>query len=125
MVHEVVREILKQKEAERKRKRGEEEWRFIIPPPKPARWRPAALPPVALVRALGVRHSRPELWDLCRDLEDPLRCYRVLTQRLRDKELRGLFLEAMMSGGDLRTVLGYIERSDKNGLKEYIYSRFR
>ena len=101
--------------------RGVEEARE--PKPPPARWRPAAMPPAVLAEALGVKHSRPELWDVCRDLEDPLRCYRVLVDAAEDKELFGLFIRALMFGKDVNAVVDYLERGDKDGLKEYIYRR--
>lgn len=130
-MHDIIKEILKQQKAERKRAEGagkkkkEEEWRFYITPPKPARWRARVIPLVKLPEALGIAYKRPEYWDLCRDVEDPVRCYRLLVKRLRDRELFGAFLQALMSGADLKIVMGYVEKGDKDGLKEYVYSRFR
>ena len=126
MVHEIIKEALKQqKKAEKRRGEKEEEWRFHILQPPPARWRPRAIPITKLPEALGIAYKRPEYWDLCRDLEDPLKCYRVLVERLKDRELFGVFLRALMSGADLKIVMGYVERGDKDGLEEYVYSRFR
>ncbi|AFA38645.1 hypothetical protein Pogu_0618 [Pyrobaculum oguniense TE7] len=122
-MNEVLKEILlKQKrELERLKKEG---WRFHIPPPKPAKWRPVEIPLVKLAKALDITYKRPEYWDLCRDLENPLKCYRLLVKRLRDKELFSAFLQALMSGGDVKTVVELVEKGDKKGLEEYTYSRF-
>ena len=131
-MYDVILEALKNQAKKKAEKKGaerggkkEEEWRFHILQPPPAKWKPKAVPLAKLPEVLGISYKSPELWELCRDVEEPLRCYRVLTKGLRDREVFGFFLRGLMSSADLRKLVELVEKGDKKALERYVYSRFR
>ncbi|MEM0463602.1 MAG: hypothetical protein QXW41_07830 [Fervidicoccaceae archaeon] len=102
--------------------KGAEESRQPRPPP--ARWRPAVLPPAVLAEALGVRHSRPELWDLCRGAKDPVDCYgKLVIAAERGGEGAKLLRHAVMYGVPVEAVADYLAEGDYRRAAEVVERR--
>ncbi|MEM4438040.1 MAG: hypothetical protein QW680_05325 [Pyrobaculum sp.] len=94
------------------------------PKPPPPRWRPAALSPAALAEALGVRHSKPELWDLCRGLKDPVDCYgKLAAVAERGGEYVKLLRHAVMYGIPIEAVLDYLAKGDLERASDVVNRR--
>lgn len=94
------------------------------PRPPPQRWKPAVMPPAVLAEALGVKHSRPELWDLCRGLEDPVGCYgKLVAIAGRGGEAVKLLRHAVMYGVPVEAVIDYLAEGDLERAAEVINKR--
>ncbi|MCX8136825.1 hypothetical protein [Pyrobaculum aerophilum] len=90
----------------------------------PAKWKPAAMPPAVLAEALGVRHRRPELWDLCRSAKDPVDCYgKLVAVAERGGEGVKLLRHAVMYGVPVEAVVDYLAEGDYRKAAEVIERR--